>query len=499
MDNDDDASGSTSGFASDELQEMHAIFAKHDVDKSGILEEKEFTAALNDMDYQYNQNFVVEVLKLVFEDDYESKHGNLTFDDFLEYMQEFEPVHFQVIDEIENKLKMLPISSNQLNSIDMKSIFNQIEMKDGTLILDKVDAILEPLIQQNNNQTQHDQTNHVMLRQGSTATLTVHEISQHEQQNNLQKSIVSSNTQDTSNQVLAHSSSVPKIIVSEPVEKQSTAVTETLPTESQLAIISEKESKTAPDMSLMTPIQSPNHLQVESKDNSHDSTVVTRRTSDGTSIIEDEDDEQYMQHVWKQILDYFDADHDGTISNVEMAPAMRALGIDVAHDEINQLIDEIDANNSGNIDYAEFRAFYKSLFDKKMKKYHRMLKQFASTLDAETKIDLKNSKLTSDDVKDKPNRKRSSHNNDVTLMKSIFETYDKDQSGYLDYNEFKFAMKKLCPNLDSNTIQDIISIIDINRDEQVEFDEFIQFLASQHKQYVVIYCVCWTKKDCCVN
>lgn len=112
----------------------------------------------------------------------------------------------------------------------------------------------------------------------------------------------------------------------------------------------------------------------------------------------DGDDERYTQSVWRQILRFFDSDHDGTIDAEEMAPALRSLGIDVTESTLKETVSKMDADSSGTIDYGEFRAYYHSLFAAKMKE------------GVNTK-----------------------------WLREQFEKYDVDSSGFLDVAEFCFV------------------------------------------------------------
>lgn len=112
----------------------------------------------------------------------------------------------------------------------------------------------------------------------------------------------------------------------------------------------------------------------------------------------DGDDERYTQSVWRQILRFFDSDHDGTIDAEEMSPALRSLGIDVTESTLKETVSKMDADSSGTIDYGEFRAYYHSLFGGKMKE------------GVNTK-----------------------------WLREQFEKYDADSSGFLDVAEFCFV------------------------------------------------------------
>ena len=59
----------------------------------------------------------------------------------------------------------------------------------------------------------------------------------------------------------------------------------------------------------------------------------------------------------------FDKDGDGTINTTELGTVMRALGQNPTEQEIEQMIEEVDVDGNGEIDFDEFC----NLMIKKMK------------------------------------------------------------------------------------------------------------------------------------
>lgn len=49
----------------------------------------------------------------------------------------------------------------------------------------------------------------------------------------------------------------------------------------------------------------------------------------------------------------FDTDGNGTLSHDEFYAGMARLDINASHDEVTMLIQEVDSNNDGEIDYQE--------------------------------------------------------------------------------------------------------------------------------------------------
>jgi len=57
---------------------------------------------------------------------------------------------------------------------------------------------------------------------------------------------------------------------------------------------------------------------------------------------------------FREIFNLVDKDGGGSISKVELAELLDTLGIDATPDEVDQMVAEIDADGSGEIDFEEF-------------------------------------------------------------------------------------------------------------------------------------------------
>eukprot|EP00947_MAST-08B_sp_MAST-8B-sp1_P000093 g93.t1 len=59
---------------------------------------------------------------------------------------------------------------------------------------------------------------------------------------------------------------------------------------------------------------------------------------------------------FREIFDLVDKDKGGSISKEELSDLMDTLGINATHEEIDLMINEIDDDNNGEIDFDEFVA-----------------------------------------------------------------------------------------------------------------------------------------------
>ena len=64
-------------------------------------------------------------------------------------------------------------------------------------------------------------------------------------------------------------------------------------------------------------------------------------------------DEAEMQE-FKDAFTLYDKNGDGTITIAELGAAMRSLGSDPTESELQDVINEVDADGNGSLDFAEF-------------------------------------------------------------------------------------------------------------------------------------------------
>ena len=136
---------SSEGFSSTEMAEMKSTFDRFDGDKSGHLDAHSLTMALSAMGYEYNEQFVVGVLELVFEAEWETKRASLCFDDFMDFVAEFDPVHNEVVDKMEQKLGQKKMGWIKVDDPRITDLLKHIEMQNGSLSFHGVDAHLDAL------------------------------------------------------------------------------------------------------------------------------------------------------------------------------------------------------------------------------------------------------------------------------------------------------------------------------------------------------------------
>lgn len=136
----------------------------------------------------------------------------------------------------------------------------------------------------------------------------------------------------------------------------------------------------------------------------------------------------------KQTFDIFDRDGSGSIETQELSNVLKALGIGVAEPQLQEIVDELDINRDGEIDFAEFSSL--SIFSENQ----------------EQKIDLR----------------------------EVFKRFDKNGDGYIDVAEMSGeAMSILNRSLSESDIIEMFRIADSDGNGQLDYDEFVKVIMAK--------------------
>ena len=133
----------------------------------------------------------------------------------------------------------------------------------------------------------------------------------------------------------------------------------------------------------------------------------------------------------KEVFDLFDKDKDGAITTKELGYVMRALGADITQTELQEMINKIDQNSSGKIEFKEFL----ELFVKKLK-------------DPDTEEDLI----------------------------EAFKIFDKNGNGIISAAELKLVMTTYGERLTEEEANEMIKEADTDGDGFINYHEFIKII-----------------------
>ncbi|XP_022173746.1 calmodulin-alpha isoform X1 [Myzus persicae] len=130
---------------------------------------------------------------------------------------------------------------------------------------------------------------------------------------------------------------------------------------------------------------------------------------------------------FKEAFSLFDKDGDGTITTKELGTVMRSLGQNPTEAELQDMINEVDADGNGTIDFPEFL----TMMARKMK-----------DTDSEEEI------------------------------REAFRVFDKDGNGFISAAELRHVMTNLGEKLTDEEVDEMIREADIDGDGQVNYEDF---------------------------
>ncbi|CAG7871085.1 unnamed protein product [Brassica rapa] len=136
---------------------------------------------------------------------------------------------------------------------------------------------------------------------------------------------------------------------------------------------------------------------------------------------------------FKEAFSLFDKDGDGCITTKELGTVMRSLGQNPTEAELQDMINEVDADGNGTIDFPEFL----NLMARKMK-------------DTDSEEELK----------------------------EAFRVFDKDQNGFISAAELRHVMTNLGEKLTDEEVDEMVREADVDGDGQINYDEFVKVMMA---------------------
>ncbi|KAG0497010.1 hypothetical protein HPP92_001701 [Vanilla planifolia] len=140
---------------------------------------------------------------------------------------------------------------------------------------------------------------------------------------------------------------------------------------------------------------------------------------------------------FKEAFSLFDKDGDGCITTKELGTVMRSLGQNPTEAELQDMINEVDADGNGTIDFPEFL----TLMSRKMK-------------DTDSEEELK----------------------------EAFRVFDKDQNGFISAAELRHVMTNLGEKLTDEEVDEMIREADVDGDGQINYEEFVKVMMASEEE-----------------
>jgi len=141
---------------------------------------------------------------------------------------------------------------------------------------------------------------------------------------------------------------------------------------------------------------------------------------------------------FKEAFNLFDKDGDGVITTKELGTVMRSLGQNPSEVELQDMINEVDQDGNGTLDFEEFLVMM-----------------------AKKQIQMQNAEDNEEELKE------------------AFKVFDKDNNGYISAAELRHVMTNLGEKLTDEEVEEMIKEADTDGDGQVNYDEFVKMMMSK--------------------
>ena len=135
---------------------------------------------------------------------------------------------------------------------------------------------------------------------------------------------------------------------------------------------------------------------------------------------------------FKEAFSVFDRNGDGAITREELGTVMRSLGQNPTETDLKDIINEVDADHDGKINFHEFL----TMMGLKMEEANR---------EAE--------------------------------LREAFQLFDMDSNGLISAEELRHVMKNLGENLTDGEIGEMMREADTDGDGQINYAEFVKMMS----------------------
>ena len=138
----------------------------------------------------------------------------------------------------------------------------------------------------------------------------------------------------------------------------------------------------------------------------------------------------------KEAFDLFDSDKSGEIDTSELKQALNNLGIDAKNQTLQNMINDIDKNASGTIDFDEF-------------------------------IEMMTAKMSDKDTRED--------------LEKVFRLFigDDDKADKIELKHLRRVAKELNENMSDDELQEMINRADTDKDGKASFEEFYAIMTKK--------------------
>ncbi|KAL3474600.1 hypothetical protein BJX99DRAFT_231295 [Aspergillus californicus] len=137
---------------------------------------------------------------------------------------------------------------------------------------------------------------------------------------------------------------------------------------------------------------------------------------------------------FKEVFNLFDKDGTGDITASELGEVMHSLGQNPTDTELQDIIDELDVDRTGTIDFEEFLV---------------MMSRKVKGGDPEAEL------------------------------REAFAVFDRDNSGTIDADELRQVLRSIGEGVSDEDVDDMLREADVNGDGSIDYQEFVRLMTEK--------------------
>ncbi|KAG5679868.1 hypothetical protein PVAND_009405 [Polypedilum vanderplanki] len=132
---------------------------------------------------------------------------------------------------------------------------------------------------------------------------------------------------------------------------------------------------------------------------------------------------------YQEVFNVYDINRDGQINTSELDTVMKVLGEELTEARLQKLINEVDLDGSGTINFDEFIKLMQKVEETDFEK--------------------------------------------AESLRAAFKVFDKDNNGFVSFDELKYILTSFGEKLTDEEVQDILHEADKDRNGKLDYEEFI--------------------------